>query len=595
MRWLALALLLLAAPAWAQTGSNPFPNTAPVGSVSGTVGQVTCSPTTGNVVCGLPTTITQNVNFTGTFQVGGASILTAPLALTSLATQAANTVLVNATSGIATPTAQAISGCAAAADALIWTTNTGFGCNTSITAAAAPVSGLTGAGTGVVTALGVNVGSAGAFVAFNGALGTPSSGTLTNATGLPAGNLAGTTLATGIVTSSLTSTGTLTGGATGAGFTVALGTSTITGVLPTANGGAGTISGALKANGSGTVSQAACADLSNAAASCSTDATNGTNISSGTVGVAVGGTSVASLPATPGGRLTLTSGTPVMTATASAAASVLWTPYQGALMWFYDGTKFYPKVCAELTNVLANSSTGNAGPAAAVANSNYDLFAWDNAGTCTLTRAAVWTNNTTRANTLVYQNGLLLNNATITNGPAASRGTYVGSIHTDSGGATVTWQFGAAASGGTACIFGLWNEYNRVLTQCRVQDNGTAYTYTTATTRQARASAGNQGSFMVGQQEDSIAAVDTVSLATAAALNAIAYVGVALDSTTTLPINGFCDAETAAILTCSKLITLSTFPAIGLHTISANELGDGTNANTYDAGQTNTLSFIVRN
>lgn len=40
-------------------------------------------------------------------------------------------------------------------------------------------------GTGVLTALGVNVGSAGAFVTFNGALGTPSSGTLTSATGLP--------------------------------------------------------------------------------------------------------------------------------------------------------------------------------------------------------------------------------------------------------------------------------------------------------------------------------------------------------------------------------------------------------------------------
>jgi hypothetical protein len=49
-----------------------------------------------------------------------------------------------------------------------------------------PVStGITGAGTGVLTALAVNVGSAGAFVTFNGALGTPSSGTLTNATGLP--------------------------------------------------------------------------------------------------------------------------------------------------------------------------------------------------------------------------------------------------------------------------------------------------------------------------------------------------------------------------------------------------------------------------
>lgn len=45
--------------------------------------------------------------------------------------------------------------------------------------------GITALGTGVATALGVNIGSAGAVVAFNGALGTPSSGTLTNGTGLP--------------------------------------------------------------------------------------------------------------------------------------------------------------------------------------------------------------------------------------------------------------------------------------------------------------------------------------------------------------------------------------------------------------------------
>jgi hypothetical protein len=50
-------------------------------------------------------------------------------------------------------------------------------------AATAPATITTG--TGVVTALGVAVGSAGSFVVNGGALGTPSSGTLTSATGLP--------------------------------------------------------------------------------------------------------------------------------------------------------------------------------------------------------------------------------------------------------------------------------------------------------------------------------------------------------------------------------------------------------------------------
>lgn len=59
--------------------------------------------------------------------------------------------------------------------------------------------GITALGTGVATALGINGGSAGAFVTFNGAGGTPSSLTLTNATGLPvSGITASTSTALGV-------------------------------------------------------------------------------------------------------------------------------------------------------------------------------------------------------------------------------------------------------------------------------------------------------------------------------------------------------------------------------------------------------------
>jgi hypothetical protein len=68
-----------------------------------------------------------------------------------------------------------------------------------------PVStGISGLGTGVATALAVNVGSAGAPVVNGGALGTPSSGTVTNLTGTASININGTVGATTASTGAFT-------------------------------------------------------------------------------------------------------------------------------------------------------------------------------------------------------------------------------------------------------------------------------------------------------------------------------------------------------------------------------------------------------
>lgn len=78
--------------------------------------------------------------------------------------------------------------------------------------------GVTALGTGVVAALGVNVGSAGAPVVNGGALGTPSSGTVTNLTGTASININGTVGATTPTTGAFT---TLSASSTvsGTGFT----------------------------------------------------------------------------------------------------------------------------------------------------------------------------------------------------------------------------------------------------------------------------------------------------------------------------------------------------------------------------------------
>jgi hypothetical protein len=115
--------------------------------------------------------------------------------------------------------------------------------------------GITSFGTGVATALGNNVGSAGSFVVDGGALGTPSSGTLTNTTGLPISTgVSG--LGGGVATALAVSTGTagsfvVDGGALGTPSSGTLTNTTglplttgVTGTLPIANGGTNATSGA---------------------------------------------------------------------------------------------------------------------------------------------------------------------------------------------------------------------------------------------------------------------------------------------------------------------------------------------------------------
>ena len=97
------------------------------------------------------------------------SIPTNGVALTQLAQQSANTLLGNSTGSTANVTAVSVTGCNGAAQALQWTSGSGFGCNSNIATSGAnanitSLTGLTGGIVGTATNNNASAGSVGEYV-----------------------------------------------------------------------------------------------------------------------------------------------------------------------------------------------------------------------------------------------------------------------------------------------------------------------------------------------------------------------------------------------------------------------------------------------
>lgn len=372
---------------------------------------------------------------------------------------------------------------------------------------------------------GVTLPTSGTLLASGGALGTPSSGTLTNCTGLPVAG-GGTGLST------LTANNVILGN----------GTSAVAFVAPSTSGNV------LTSNGTTWTSAAA-----------------------------AGGVTQSS----PGGRLTLVTATPVMISSQSAKTTVFYTPYNSYYIPYYTGAAWATTTYAELSLAL-DSNAGHTGYQQS--GKNFDLFYDYNSGSGRLVTGPAWTSDTARADALALLNGIWVNNASIvirfgsasgnTATIAANLLTYLGTMRASADG-QCQFIYGALGANGTAGAFFLWNCYNRVMVTSFTGDTTDSWTYSTATYRSANASTGNRCSYVCGMAEDPVWAAYNIFVAPG---SGGAGTAVGVDVT-----NAF--SGTASFTSAAAAGTLPSIytgvPGLGFHFVQAVEQGGGGTNSTF--------------
>ena len=255
-------------------------------------------------------------------------------------------------------------------------------------------------------------------------------------------------------------------------------------------------------------------------------------------------------------RLTLTTGVPVTTTDVMGASTVFLTPYNGNQIALYSGTTWELLTTAQVSLALSGLTSGRP----------YDVFAWNNAGTVTL-ETLVWTNDTTRATALAYQDGVLVRSGSTTR-------RYLGTFY--STGATTTEDSQANRF--------LWNYYNRVQRfMVRYETTG-SWTYSSTTVRQANGSTANQLNFVVGIAEDSVEA-SLVTAATQTIGGTAAYIGIGLNATTYNV--RFIASGIYGNITHMTLPPTVVVPAIGRNYLAWIEQGVGTGVTTWQGGTVN--------
>jgi hypothetical protein len=287
-------------------------------------------------------------------------------------------------------------------------------------------------------------------------------------------------------------------------------------------------------------------------------------------------------PLTPGGRLTLTSNTPVMTADVLNAATVYYASYANDLVPIYDGTNWKQYALGGQISLALDSNSGHTGYQQI--NKLFDLVIRNNAGVPQLCSGPVWTSGSARASAVAQLNGIWTNSGSwtvkcdatsSTETCAANQCTYVGTMLAVADGKTGLQCWPAIAAGGPTDggYISIWNTYNRVPISCQLQDSTIGWTYSTPGERYANNNSNNRIRFVDGLQQVSVEGSYTVQ-ATNNTVGGKCIVGGAVSTTSVIPKMQALSAASTNTLANNwqTLHAPATYPPqLGLRSIAARE------------------------
>lgn len=266
-------------------------------------------------------------------------------------------------------------------------------------------------------------------------------------------------------------------------------------------------------------------------------------------------------------RLTLGTGFPVTTSDVTGATTIYASSYTGNRIGLYVNGAWVVRQSPtpEFSKALGTLTSGLP----------YDVFCYDNAGVPTLEFLA-WTNSTTRATALTRFNGIL-----VKTGDATRR--YLGTFFTTS---TTTTEDSAANRY-------LWNYYNRVERPMKRTETTASWTYTTATFRQANASASNQLNFVIGVAEEPVFAKLSARCANSSA-GTVTQTALGIDSTTTATAGALTTISNAANYYSYHSPSLCEAIAEGRHYIAWLEYSQAVGTTTWEGSSTFGLAGSLR-